>query len=100
MELSLIPKVRATVGFAVLLGMLAIWRTRGEDQAAPFLSRNTFPASGAGLPAVTVPMGLSVEKLPVGFEIGAAPGADRSLLSLAGRIEMAIGSILAPAGFD
>src|SRR5258706_2303085 len=71
----------------------------GEDQAPPFLSRNTFPASGAGLPANTVPMGLTVEKLPVGFEIEAAPGGDRSLLSLAARIEMAIGSIPAPGGF-
>jgi Asp-tRNA(Asn)/Glu-tRNA(Gln) amidotransferase A subunit family amidase len=71
----------------------------GEDQAAPFLSRNTFPASGAGLPAITVPMGLSVEKLPVGLEIEAAAGGDRSLLSMAARIEMAIGSIPAPGGF-
>ena len=72
----------------------------GEDQSSPFLSRNTFPASGAGLPAITMPMGLSVEKLPVGLEIEAAPGGDRSLLSLAARIASAIGSIPAPSGFD
>ena len=71
----------------------------GEDQTPPFLSRNTFPASGAGLPAITIPMGLSVEKLPVGFEIEAAQGGDRSLLSLAARIELAIGAIPAPGGF-
>ena len=71
----------------------------GEDQAPPFLSRNTFPASGAGLPAITMPMGLSVEKLPVGLEVEAALGRDWSLLSLAARIEMAIGSIPVPGGF-
>ena len=71
----------------------------GEVQAPPFLSRNTFPASGAGLPAISVPMGLSVEQLPAGFEIEAAPGRDRSLLSLARRIEMAIGPAPAPGGF-
>jgi hypothetical protein len=31
MELSLIPKVRATVGFAVLLGMVAIGRSLGKS---------------------------------------------------------------------
>jgi mandelamide amidase len=72
----------------------------GEHQTSPFLSRNTFPASGAGLPAISLPMGLSVEKLPVGMEIEAAPGGDRSLLSLAARIASAIGSIPAPSGFD
>jgi mandelamide amidase len=72
----------------------------GEHQTSPFLSRNTFPASGAGLPAITVPMGLSVEKLPVGLEIEAAPGGDRSLLSLAARITAALESIPAPSGFD
>jgi mandelamide amidase len=71
----------------------------GEDQTAPFLLRNTFPASGAGLSAVSVPMGLWVEQLPVGFEIEGAPGRDRSLLSLARRIEMAIGPVSAPTGF-
>jgi mandelamide amidase len=72
----------------------------GENHTSLFLSRNTFPASGAGLPAISLPMGLSVEKLPVGLEIEAAPGGDRSLLSLAARIASAIGSIPAPSGFD
>jgi hypothetical protein len=31
MELSSIPKVRATVGFAVLLGMVAIWRATADE---------------------------------------------------------------------
>jgi mandelamide amidase len=72
----------------------------GEHQTPPFLSRNTFPASGAGLPAITVPMDMSVEKLPVGLEIESAPGGDRPLLSLAARVASAIGSIPAPSGFD
>jgi Asp-tRNA(Asn)/Glu-tRNA(Gln) amidotransferase A subunit family amidase len=54
------------------------WGSRSLEsgQAPSFRSRNTFPASGAGLSAITMPMGLSVEKLPIGFEIEAAPGGD------------------------
>jgi hypothetical protein len=37
---------------------------------------------------------------PGRLEIEGAPGGDRSLLSLAAHIEMAIGSIPAPVGFD
>jgi indoleacetamide hydrolase len=62
-----------------------------------FLSRNTFPASCAGLPGISIPMGLVESGLPVGLEIDAASGGDRTLLQLARRIEGVIGGVRAPA---
>jgi amidase len=41
----------------------------------------------AGAPAMSVPAGMSTSGLPVGAQIGAAPGADRLLFALAAQIE-------------
>lgn len=71
----------------------------GKTQIPLFLSLNTYPASAAGLPDISVPMGLSAQKLPVGLGIQAAAGKDKSLLSLAQRIEGLIGPMSAPVGF-
>jgi Asp-tRNA(Asn)/Glu-tRNA(Gln) amidotransferase A subunit family amidase len=62
------------------------------------LAKNTIPGSSAGLPGVSLPIGLSQDKLPVGMEIDADAGQDRKLLALARRVESVIGSIPAPTG--
>jgi Asp-tRNA(Asn)/Glu-tRNA(Gln) amidotransferase A subunit family amidase len=69
----------------------------GKTVSDVFLSRNTYPASCAGLPGVSLPMGLLSNQLPVGLEIDANIGHDRNLLELAKRIEAVIGSVATPA---
>ena len=49
--------------------------------------RNTEPGSVAGLPGISIPIGLSASGLPVGMELDAAPGADELLLAIALAIE-------------
>jgi Asp-tRNA(Asn)/Glu-tRNA(Gln) amidotransferase A subunit family amidase len=55
--------------------------------------RNTGPAGMAGLPAISLPMGLTKHGLPVGIELDGPGGSDRALLALALGIE----GILPPA---
>jgi Asp-tRNA(Asn)/Glu-tRNA(Gln) amidotransferase A subunit family amidase len=64
-----------------------------------FLSRNTHPSSSAGVPGITLPMGLNSEGLPLGLEIDAAAGRDRDLLDLTRVIERIVGPVPAPNGF-
>ena len=64
-----------------------------------FLSRNTHPSSSAGLPGITLPMGLNSEGLPLGLEVDAAAGRDRDLLDLTRVIERIVGPVPAPNGF-
>ncbi|MFT4437701.1 amidase family protein [Caballeronia sp. 15715] len=68
----------------------------GKMVSDVFLSRNTYPGSCAGLPGVSLPMGLLSNQLPVGLEIDANIGRDRSLLELVKRIELVIGWGSAP----
>ena len=49
--------------------------------------RNTDPASNAGIPAISLPAGLTNGGLPVGIEIDGAAGSDRRLLSIASELE-------------
>ena len=59
----------------------------GNEVTHRFLSRNTYPGSGAGLPGISIPMGLSQELLPVGLEMDGPVGGDKKLLLLAHRVE-------------
>ncbi|RYZ07869.1 MAG: indoleacetamide hydrolase [Comamonadaceae bacterium] len=68
----------------------------GEDQTVslngrdwptfPAFIHNTDPGSNAGIPGVTLPVGLS-EGLPVGLGLDGPAGADRELLAIAAAIE-------------
>lgn len=49
--------------------------------------RNTDPGSNAGLPGISLPVGLTSAGLPVGLEFDAPAGRDRELLSLAIALE-------------
>lgn len=55
--------------------------------------RNTGPAGMAGLPALSLPMGLSFDGLPAGLELTGAAGDDTALLALALGVE----AVLPPA---
>jgi mandelamide amidase len=69
----------------------------GEEVSELFLARNTVPASGAGLPGISIPVGLTGHGLPVGIEIDGAHGQDRELLDLARRVESVFDTVPAPA---
>jgi mandelamide amidase len=52
--------------------------------------RNVDPASNAGLPGLSLPIGATREGLPVGLALDAAPGADEQLLALGIECEKAL----------
>ena len=51
----------------------------------------TGPWNACGFPAVSVPMGMSDDGLPIGIQLVGAPGSDKLLLSLAATLERATG---------
>jgi indoleacetamide hydrolase len=61
------------------------------------LANNTVPTSGAGLPGISIPIGLSSRGLPIGIEIDGPAGQDRALLDLARRVHATVGSLTPPA---
>lgn len=69
----------------------------GHQVDERFLAYNTIPTSGAGLPGISIPIGLSTNGLPIGLEIDAAHGNDRNLLDLARRVEALFGTLPTPA---
>lgn len=69
----------------------------GHDVTDVFLSRNTHPSNSAGVPGISLPMGLNAEGLPVGLELDAAAGRDRDLLALARRVERVVRNVPGPA---
>ncbi|MFT5133373.1 MAG: Asp-tRNA(Asn)/Glu-tRNA(Gln) amidotransferase A subunit family amidase [Gammaproteobacteria bacterium] len=61
------------------------------------LSRNTAPGSVAGVPGITIPIGLSShDKLPVGISIDGPTGSDERLLSIALTLEKILALIPPP----
>jgi indoleacetamide hydrolase len=63
----------------------------------PTYVRNTDPASGAGLPALSVPAGLATDGLPVGMELVGAAGSDDVVLAIGEALEAARGSLPPPS---
>lgn len=61
----------------------------------PTFIRNTDPGSNAGLPGITLPVGLS-EGLPVGLSLDGMPGSDRLLLAIGSQIEKLFPPVRAP----
>ncbi|WP_103380861.1 amidase family protein [Pseudonocardia dioxanivorans] len=59
----------------------------GEKVEHLILAKNTVPASGAGLPGISLPAGLTEAGLPIGVELDAPRYHDRELLALALQIE-------------
>jgi indoleacetamide hydrolase len=58
--------------------------------------RNTDPGSNAGIPGISLPVGLTREGLPVGIELDGAAGGDRRLLAVAAAFERLLGPMTAP----
>lgn len=81
---------------APLIEQQATFTIKGEEVSHLLLAKNTVPASGAGLPSISVPMGITREGLPLGLEIDSAYGDDRKLLDLARRVEAVLDKLPAP----
>lgn len=58
--------------------------------------RNTDPGSNAGIPGLSLPAGMTRERLPVGIEIDGPTGSDRRLLAIGIAFEQVLGSLPAP----
>ncbi|MGK3207834.1 amidase family protein [Amycolatopsis sp. MEPSY49] len=82
---------------APLIDRQAKFTVAGEEVTDLFLAKNTVPASGAGLPGISIPLGLTQTGLPIGIEFDGAPGHDRALLDLARRAQAVFGTLPAPA---
>jgi mandelamide amidase len=65
------------------------------DEMAAFL-RNTDPASIAGIPGLSLPAGLTQERLPVGIELDGPTGSDRRLLAIGVAFEQVLGPLPPP----
>jgi indoleacetamide hydrolase len=62
----------------------------------PTYLRNTDPASGAGLPALSLPAGLADDGLPVGMELVGPPGSDDVVMAIGEALEAARGPLPPP----
>ncbi|TMI03999.1 MAG: hypothetical protein E6H43_03255, partial [Betaproteobacteria bacterium] len=58
--------------------------------------RHTDPGSNAGIPGVSVPVGMTGDGLPVGLELDGPAGSDRRLLAVARAVETVFGFLPAP----
>ncbi|WP_321396025.1 indoleacetamide hydrolase [Emcibacter sp.] len=58
--------------------------------------RNTDPGSNAGLPGISLPVGLSSTGLPIGMELDGPDGSDRKLLQVAAAIQAVLAPMPAP----
>jgi mandelamide amidase len=68
----------------------------GKELSHLVLANNTIPASAAGLPGISLPIGLSGKGMPIGLEIDGPYGRDRALLYLARRVEAVVGNLSSP----
>ncbi|SDD76722.1 mandelamide amidase [Bradyrhizobium brasilense] len=59
----------------------------GQEVSYLALANHTVSASSVGLPGISLPVGLSRDRLPIGLELDAPLGSDRALLDLARRVE-------------
>ncbi|HFB54883.1 MAG TPA: hypothetical protein ENJ46_03080 [Hellea balneolensis] len=66
-------------------------------QIFPTYIRNTGPGSNAGLPGISLPIGLTKDGLPVGLELDSLPGDDEKLLAIATALEPLFDRLPAPA---
>ena len=74
-------------------GSLQTVELNGEQQPtfATYI-HNTDPASIAGIPGVSLPIGVTDKGLPVGLEIDGPENSDRKLLAIALALELLFGS--------
>jgi mandelamide amidase len=58
--------------------------------------RNTDPGSNAGIPGITLPIGLSPKGLPIGLALDGTAGSDRRLLAIAAKLAEHFAPLPAP----
>jgi aspartyl-tRNA(Asn)/glutamyl-tRNA(Gln) amidotransferase subunit A len=77
---------------------IAAPRIAGLDAVAiaGMLTRLTAPFNFTGLPALSVPCGVTADGLPIGLQIVAAPWAERRVLRVGRAYEQASGSVQVP----
>jgi len=78
------------------IGTAADITVRGKVVPSLNIAKNVFASSCAGLPGISLPMGLSSAGLPMGLEIDGKPGDDVNLLNIAARVSAILGSIAPP----
>jgi hypothetical protein len=62
----------------------------------PTYARNTSPASIAGLPGLSLPIGMTRSGLPVGIEFDGPVSSDRTLLGIGMNVESELGTLPPP----
>jgi mandelamide amidase len=77
---------------APLIEQQASFLIAGREVSHLSLANHTVSASSVGLPAISLPVGLSRGGLPIGVELDAPLRSDRALLDLARRIEGVLGT--------
>lgn len=60
------------------------------------LAKNAWPSSCAGLPGISLPIGLSAAGLPIGMEIDGPSNSDQAVLDIAARVSAIIGQLPGP----
>jgi aspartyl-tRNA(Asn)/glutamyl-tRNA(Gln) amidotransferase subunit A len=81
---------------APLIGEETIRVAQDDHPARALLLRLNRPANLAGLPAISVPCGLTAGGLPIGLQFIAAAGNERLLLGIAGVYQRANPSKVPP----
>lgn len=74
-------------------------QVNGRSQPYTHLFRWVAPATAAGLPATAAPAGIDADNLPVGVQIVADYGRDKTAIALAGHLAQCAGGFAAPPGF-
>ena len=62
----------------------------------PTYIRNCDPSANAGIPSLSIPVGLTEDKLPVGISIDGPAGSDRKVLAIGAAIQSILPQIEAP----
>jgi indoleacetamide hydrolase len=78
------------------IGTSSVVTIAGQEVPALNIAKNVFASSCAGLPGISLPMGLSSGGLPIGLEIDGKAGDDVRLLDIAALVSSVLGSIPAP----
>jgi indoleacetamide hydrolase len=78
------------------VGTSSVITIAGQEVPALNIAKNVFASSCAGLPGISIPMGLSSGGLPMGLEIDGTAGGDIRLLEIAGLVSLVLGPIEAP----